>query len=250
MQDTTNPSQTGDSNNIIDSTGLPNTINMTESPLPTLAPLSEEDFLKATNDIPVKTATGMENTGSKNLIYFGWVVLILVLFVIILIALKNLTGKTNNANVSPTPTIEPTISITENVELTIIPTLKIINNITLTPVIITPMLDSSRLQITSPTNNSYVTITSPGSGTISFNGKMQGFFEGTMNYRVIDASGKVLTKDVVNASADNYGTFVSFEKIITISYVTAILNPGRLEVYDVSMKDGAETVLAVIPLQF
>ena len=78
-------------------------------------------------------------------------------------------------------------------------------------------------------------------------GQMRGFFEGVMNYRIVDGENVILSNGIIQAQGDNYEGFVPFE--VSISYGELESDKYFLEFYDVSMKDGSINVLSRIPLR-
>ena len=84
-------------------------------------------------------------------------------------------------------------------------------------------------------------------GDMVIKGQMRGFFEGVMNYRIVDNENVILSNGIVQAQGDNYEGFVPFE--VSISYGELEGDKYFLEFYDVSMKDGAINILSRIPLR-
>ncbi len=87
--------------------------------------------------------------------------------------------------------------------------------------------------------------------SVGFRGSMKGFFEGVMHVRLKDDKGAVLFTDTITAADDNYEQFAPFDK--TVKYGTIVANglgSGSWEIYDVSAKDGSETVLLSVPIRF
>lgn len=84
-------------------------------------------------------------------------------------------------------------------------------------------------------------------GDMVIKGQMRGFFEGVMNYRIVDGENVILSNGIIQAQGDNYEGFVPFE--ISISYGELESDKYFLEFYDVSMKDGSINVLSRIPLR-
>lgn len=72
-------------------------------------------------------------------------------------------------------------------------------------------------------------------------------FESTVNIRLLDSSGIVLTETVATANAPDAGQFGPFEK--TLTYQTNDLS-GELQVFQYSAKDGSEIDKVTIPLAF
>ena len=84
-------------------------------------------------------------------------------------------------------------------------------------------------------------------GDMVIKGQMRGFFEGVMNYRIVDGENVILSNGIIQAQGDNYEGFVPFE--VSISYGELESDKYFLEFYDVSMKDGSINVLSRIPLR-
>ena len=84
-------------------------------------------------------------------------------------------------------------------------------------------------------------------GDMVIKGQMRGFFEGVMNYRIVDGENVILSNGIIQAQGDNYEGFVPFE--VSISYGELESDKYFLEYYDVSMKDGSINVLSRIPLR-
>lgn len=84
-------------------------------------------------------------------------------------------------------------------------------------------------------------------GDMVIKGQMRGFFEGVMNYRIVDGENVILSNGIIQAQGDNYEGFVPFE--VSISYGELESDKYFLEFYDVSMKDGAINILSRIPLR-
>jgi hypothetical protein len=110
------------------------------------------------------------------------------------------------------------------------------------------VIDDTRLVINTPTLNQAI---SKNGSVLSLDGQMKGFFEGTMNFRILDSAGTELTTGVITAIGDNLTDFTSFNKQATIdSFSSLTATSGKIEFYETSMKDGSITVLASIPLKF
>ena len=92
--------------------------------------------------------------------------------------------------------------------------------------------------------------------TVLLRGQMKGFFEGTMSVRLKDAEGNVIYSGSINPTPnednpDQYTNFVDFSQNVTIDNLAeAQGKTGTWEFYDVSMKDGSETVLLSINVRF
>jgi hypothetical protein len=117
----------------------------------------------------------------------------------------------------------------------------------------TPAVTATEIPIpTSFDSPARVRLTSPVAGTIVahtthplvLTGKVQGFFEGTVHFRLLNANNIELYRDSFTVG-DNYDVFADFSKTIDIPIIPeAKLTPtGKLQFFDVSMKDGSETVL-------
>jgi germination protein M len=85
------------------------------------------------------------------------------------------------------------------------------------------------------------TVTSPLRGTGTAN-----TFEATFNYRLEDASGKVLAKDFVTASSGS-GTRGTFD--FTVSFTVDLAQNGKLAVFELSAEDGSVIHERDIPLR-
>ncbi len=72
-------------------------------------------------------------------------------------------------------------------------------------------------------------------------------FENTVNIRLIDSSGNLLTETLTTANAPDVGRFGPFEKVI--AYQTTDTS-GTLEVFQYSAKDGSEIDKVGIPVVF
>lgn len=83
-------------------------------------------------------------------------------------------------------------------------------------------------------------------GILLVKGEMKGFFEGVMNYRIIDKDGVVLASGIIQAQGDNYEKFVPFED--SVNYGELSSSQYYLEFYDVSMKDGEINLMVRLPL--
>lgn len=82
-------------------------------------------------------------------------------------------------------------------------------------------------------------------------GKMKGFFEGVLHVRLLDDKNTVIYKDVIHAKGDNYDTFSEFAKDVKFgTIISTTLTNGSWQFYDVSAKDGSETVLTTISIRF
>lgn len=110
-----------------------------------------------------------------------------------------------------------------------------------------PLAVQDRLEITSPTSN---TVISKEGGILLIEGKMQGFFEGTLNFRIVDDKGNAIFEDNVVAVEDNYGQMAKFSKEVLIDTEQAEILSSSIDLvfYEVSMKDGSETELLTITL--
>ncbi|MFA6005073.1 MAG: Gmad2 immunoglobulin-like domain-containing protein [Patescibacteria group bacterium] len=93
-----------------------------------------------------------------------------------------------------------------------------------------------RLVIYRPTANEVLT-----DGVVQVAGKMKGFYEGTMLFRILDSKGSVKLSENINATTDNYSRFASFQQ--AFSYPPTDRGMHTVEFVDVSAKDGAEKVL-------
>jgi len=169
----------------------------------------------------------------SRILILSLLLIIAVIVLVVLLVVRNNDNKGEVGQNTPTPTV--------------------INSITTTPTVVSPSptitdnIDATRLQLDSPINNQ--TLSKAGE-TLLLKGRMQGFFEGTMNYRILDASGIVITSGTVTAP-DNYGQFATFEKNITVpSFATNTSTTGKFIFYEVSMKDGAETIIGILSLKF
>lgn len=94
-------------------------------------------------------------------------------------------------------------------------------------------------------------VTSPVPGqTISSPLRIQGIaqvFEAMVSYRLKDANGNVLVQSQTMSSmgAPEHGTFD-----VVLEYPATASGYGTLEVYEVSMKDGSDRNVVVIPIEF
>ena len=103
-----------------------------------------------------------------------------------------------------------------------------------------------RLVIYSPLRNQVM----KGS-TVHIAGKMKGFFEGVLHVRLLDDKNAVIFQDVIHANGDNYKDFSSFSKDVKFgTIISTTLSNGSWQFYDVSAKDGSETVLTTISIRF
>lgn len=103
---------------------------------------------------------------------------------------------------------------------------------------------SGRLVISSPLEQQHIS-----SKVINLSGEMKGFFEGTLFVRIKNENGTVLYSDFVMPNMDNYEQFAPFSKMFDFSSVEQGLSENlTFEFYDISPKDGAETVLLSIPI--
>jgi len=109
-------------------------------------------------------------------------------------------------------------------------------------------IDETRLVINTPTLNQVISKTG---SVLALDGQMKGFFEGTMNFRILDSAGNELASGVITAIGDNLTDFTSFNKQVNIeSFSSLAAIRGKIEFYETSMKDGSINVLASIPLKF
>lgn len=81
---------------------------------------------------------------------------------------------------------------------------------------------------------------------INLSGQMQGFFEGTMQVRVI-AGTDVLLETFVQATGDNYTDFAPFAKQLSLP-ADFEEDEVVLQLYEINMRNGAEEILLEIPL--
>lgn len=85
---------------------------------------------------------------------------------------------------------------------------------------------------------------------VKLTGQMKGFFEATMNARLITDNGSELLDVVVTANEDQYEKFGAYEKEVTIPTIPNGVTGGKWEFYEVSAKDGEEKVLLTISVKF
>lgn len=111
----------------------------------------------------------------------------------------------------------------------------------------TEVIESPRLEVFSPNDNSILDKQNP---VIKFEGKMQGFFEGVMNYRIVNEDMEVVHEGYIMAMGDNYEQMADFneEIVLTNEEVALIKNEAKIIFYEVSMKDGAEKLLLEIDI--
>lgn len=84
-------------------------------------------------------------------------------------------------------------------------------------------------------------------------GEMKGFFESTMNIRLIDDEGNELLTDIIMPSStvvDQFIEFASFEKYLDLGNLNFTTAKGYLEFYEESAKDGSENLLVSIQVYF
>ncbi len=105
---------------------------------------------------------------------------------------------------------------------------------------------SDRLVIYSPLRNQIMK-----GASVHIAGKMKGIFEGVLHVRLLDDKNTVIYKDVIHAKGDNYDTFSEFAKDVKFgTIISTTLTNGSWQFYDVSAKDGSETVLTTISIRF
>ncbi len=82
-------------------------------------------------------------------------------------------------------------------------------------------------------------------------GQVTGFFEGTVNYRLLNSNGIEIYSGTFQVG-DNYEQFADFNKSISLPEIPAgkLTATGKLQIYDVSMKDGSETILQEVSVTF
>jgi len=203
----------------------------------TFSPLNN---VVVTNDFP-----GSKPKGKTN-VFFVIVIILFIIALITVIAMILINGsKLSNLNPTPTPaiTIEPTGVITDNTNT---------DNTVITGVEINPMITEvkteSRIKITSPLAFQVV----PKEGTvITIKGQMQGFFEGVMNFRIVDERYFEIASGIITAQGDNLIGFAPFEKQFTVpNFADTYEVRGMLEFSETSMKDGVNIVVASVPLVF
>lgn len=191
------------------------------------------------NDGPVKTK------GKMN-VFAAILIVILIIALLVFGTIFVLNGSMLlNLNPTPTPviTIEPTQVITDNTNT---------DNTVIKGVLINPMVTEvkteSRLEITSPLAYQVV----PKEGTvISIKGHMKGFFEGVMNFRIVDERYYEIASGIIQAQGDNLTGFAPFEKQFTVpNFADNLEVRGMLEFSETSMKDGVNIVVASVPLVF
>ena len=104
-----------------------------------------------------------------------------------------------------------------------------------------------RLEITSPTLDANI---SRSGGIIKLEGKMQGFFEGLVNYRIVDANGELILEGIATAAGENYEQMADFSDIIFLDtpVTYGLSEMVELVLYEVSMKDGSEKELLKIEI--
>jgi len=187
-----------------------------------------------------------QNT-KKVIIILSILLLIGIVFSVSIIAIfllnKNSFPLIKDSSLFPTLTADPTQIVHDD----------LIPSVTDTP-------DDSIAKIPSPTPSTIgypnrLAIEAPDSdfalrqsgGDMVIKGQMRGFFEGVMNYRIVDGENVILSNGIIQAQGDNYEGFVPFE--VSISYGELESDKYFLEFYDVSMKDGAINILSRIPLR-
>jgi hypothetical protein len=107
-----------------------------------------------------------------------------------------------------------------------------------------PVFDTPRIVLYSPKINATF-----NGASVTFKGKMKGFFEGVMGVRLIGGNGGTLYDGSIYATSDNYTDFSSFENIISgITIPSTSGSDAHWELYETSMKDGSKTVLITIPV--
>ena len=170
-------------------------------------------------EVPTSSVTSASSKPNTLLIVAG-VVLVIILFVLLffIFTLNNSSNTAQDQNATPTPTI------------------KVIEGSNTGELITNP----ERLK--TETSETKLAATFPG--TIVLKGQAQGFFEGTVNFRIINANRQELFTGSFTVS-DNYENFVNFEETVTLPTISAALKTptGTVQYYDVSMKDGSETIM-------
>jgi len=73
-------------------------------------------------------------------------------------------------------------------------------------------------------------------------------FENVVSYRVVDSSGKILASGNTTAKASKTGDYSDFS--ISVTFPTPTTSDGKVEVYQVSAKDGSEIDKVSIPVKF
>jgi hypothetical protein len=186
---------------------------------------------------PIKTSGGKINIVLGIFIFLG-IILLIILAVWIITNNANKQNTINDVNITPTITqtqsgnsINPTTPLLEEDASDALVT-----------------IDETRIVVNSPLPNQFI----PKEGaTMALEGQMKGFFEGTMNYRILDDSNTIIATGIINAEGDNYDAFANFNEQITIAPFTesSAIN-GKIEFFEESMKDGSTKVVASIPLKF
>lgn len=101
--------------------------------------------------------------------------------------------------------------------------------------------DNGDLVVTSPREEDVT------SGTVTVSGRAIAF-ESTVNIRIKDANGAVVTETFVITDAAEAGEFGDFSK--TINFAAPKTNEGTVEVFLVSAEDGTEIEKITIPVTF
>jgi hypothetical protein len=170
----------------------------------------------------------MKKRIKNNLILFaiaGTIILLAIAALIFLAATDKLFEK-------PTPTATPTAVPTETIN----------NTKAVTPTVTaTVATESLNIKVTSPKpyENIGELITIKGEARV---------FEGQFSIRIKDKDGKVIVNTTAQSNAPDVGEFGPFEKTITIEPQEA--GTGSIEFFDISLKDGSEQDMVIIPIVF
>jgi hypothetical protein len=171
------------------------------------------------------------------IILLGLILIGIVLGFGVILYYQSTHNKNGNTAATPTPGVTETVTLTA----TAAPAAP---GVSITP---TGSSTADRVRITSPLPNQIIPA---AGGNIVLAGQIKDFFEGTMGYRLLGGNGGVLISGSVTAP-DNYGRFADFTKTVAVPPIPSTAgNPGKWEFFETSMKDGSETVLLSLPVEF